>query len=217
MAKINCSDPAIQKALDNIRDPNTKQNWVVVGYKPKSTEVLKVLATGEGGVDELKEELNDGKAQYAYICVESFKTRKFVYIAWCGEGVTGILKGSFPNHAIELANFILKNHHPIHVQINARNEDDLEESEIKERVKVAFGSNFDAGKANQGISEGIASVHEGAELALKAQQKSFKTAAQLAAEKQEIEHKKHQKEQEELQKQLKPQIKKTSILWRRTW
>lgn len=31
---------------------------------------------------------------------------KFVYIAWCGEGVSGMLRGNLANHATDFENFL---------------------------------------------------------------------------------------------------------------
>jgi len=31
---------------------------------------------------------------------------QFVYVAWCGEGVTGIRKGSFGSHAQDMSKFL---------------------------------------------------------------------------------------------------------------
>jgi hypothetical protein len=38
------------------------------------------------------EYFNDGRVQFALWATEVNNTRKLVYIAWCGEGVTGMKK-----------------------------------------------------------------------------------------------------------------------------
>jgi hypothetical protein len=65
-----------------------------------------VEATGSDGLDGVKEELNEGKVQFAYVRYIIKNVPKFVYIAWCGPTVTGMLRGSFNNHTIDFANFI---------------------------------------------------------------------------------------------------------------
>lgn len=67
---------------------------------------------------------------------------KFVYIAWCGEGVSGMMRGNFANHATDFENFLTVRARPkkferksflflqksqlgFHVRINARSENDL--------------------------------------------------------------------------------------------
>jgi hypothetical protein len=78
------------------------------GYVPK-TNKLKVEAKGTDGLEGVKEELNEGKVLYAYVRYIIKNVPKFVYIPWCGPTVTGMLRGSFNNHAIEMANFIKVN------------------------------------------------------------------------------------------------------------
>ena len=48
------------------------------------TNVLKLVSTGDGGLDELTEDFNPGKIQYAFLKVEDPKTSlpKFVLINW---------------------------------------------------------------------------------------------------------------------------------------
>lgn len=53
------------------------------GYDGQSND-LKVVATGDGGLEELAEDLNSGKIQYAFVSVQDPKTTltKFVLINW---------------------------------------------------------------------------------------------------------------------------------------
>lgn len=53
------------------------------GYEGQSND-LKVVATGDGGLEELAEDLNTGKIQYAFVSVQDPKTTltKFVLINW---------------------------------------------------------------------------------------------------------------------------------------
>jgi drebrin-like protein len=48
------------------------------------TDVLKVVATGDAGITELKEDLNEGKIQYAFVRVQDLNTglNKFILINW---------------------------------------------------------------------------------------------------------------------------------------
>lgn len=53
------------------------------GYEGQSND-LKVVGTGDGGLEELAEDLNSGKIQYAFVSVQDPKTTltKFVLINW---------------------------------------------------------------------------------------------------------------------------------------
>jgi len=172
-AKLDVSDPEIQKALDDVRKGTNGINWVLFGYVPK-TYKLKVEATGTDGLEGVKEELNEGKVLFAYVRYIIKNVPKFVYISWCGPTVTGMLRGSFNNHAIEMANFIKKGN-PIHVQVNARTEEDVDDAQIRQRLITAVGSNYEAGAVKQGISEGVSSVKEGQKIHTEAQHQAAQT------------------------------------------
>ena len=58
------------------------------------------------------------------------ETFKYVFISWCGEGVTGQTKALFANHCRDFEDYLKKNNFAFAAQINARNENDLQESEI---------------------------------------------------------------------------------------
>jgi len=75
----------------------------MLDYVPKSDAKLRVGDKGTGGVEEMCEWLNDGKILFFLIWFEINKVRKFCYISWCGEGVTGMKKGLFNNHANDVA------------------------------------------------------------------------------------------------------------------
>lgn len=53
------------------------------GYEGQTNE-LKLVSSGEGGVQELCEDLNSGKIMYAYVRIEDPKTglKKFLLINW---------------------------------------------------------------------------------------------------------------------------------------
>lgn len=52
-------------------------------YEAQSND-LKVVSTGDGGLNELGEDLNSGKIMYAFVRVEDTKTSltKFLLINW---------------------------------------------------------------------------------------------------------------------------------------
>ena len=72
-------------------------------------------------------------------------------------------KGLFNNHSNDVARFFKG----FHVQINARNEDDVIESKIVERLKKATGASYDSGAKVQGTGtvNVPTNVREGRQLA----------------------------------------------------
>jgi len=130
------TDGDIKEGVDEVKG-NSPTNWVLLGYVPKSTNKLRVVGKGSGGISEAKELLSEGKVQYVFLKQTLNGMRKYIYIAWCGEGVTGMLKGSFNNHAQSVGNEAFKGYH---VQINARNEKDIKENDLVKRVEKAAGA-----------------------------------------------------------------------------
>eukprot|EP01116_Phalansterium_solitarium_P014592 TRINITY_DN3231_c0_g1_i3.p3 TRINITY_DN3231_c0_g1~~TRINITY_DN3231_c0_g1_i3.p3 ORF type:complete len:448 (-),score=116.14 TRINITY_DN3231_c0_g1_i3:62-1405(-) len=133
-------------------------NWALFGYAPKSDTKIQLVESGEGGFAELSDNWNDGKVLYAFVKFTVNNLAKYVYIAWCGEGVAGMKKGNFNTHANEFGRHL----QGFHVQINARSEDDLNEAQIVTKLGKAGGASYDSGAKNQGsASPVIASVAQG--------------------------------------------------------
>jgi len=99
-------------AFENLK--NGKVNWIHVGHVAKSDVKYKVVETGSGGWDEMFESLNDGKISFFLVAMDLSGVTKYVFIAWCGEGVTGMKKGAFANHSSDFE----KLWKGFHVQIN---------------------------------------------------------------------------------------------------
>ncbi|KAF9943623.1 hypothetical protein BGZ65_000626, partial [Modicella reniformis] len=98
---------AAHEAILRPSDPKKGDNWVIFGYD-KGTNGLKVLGQGNGGLEELQEEFVDGKIQYAFTrIVDPYsQLNKFVFIAWCGDGVPESRKGLFNTHLADVAEFL---------------------------------------------------------------------------------------------------------------
>jgi len=133
--RIDASDPAIQEAINDIKTPGGSTRWILVGYVPKSENKLRFEEKGTGGLDEMSEWLNDGKILYFLIWFDVNGVRKFAYIPWCGEGVTGMRKGLFNNHANDVS-FLFKG---FHAQFNARTDKDVKETIIMEKLRKSTG------------------------------------------------------------------------------
>jgi hypothetical protein len=75
-----------------------------ITYVPKSNK-LKLVDIGDGGIDDVLDELNDGKVQYFVLHhnkqFENGKAPKLIYICWVGDGVPATIKGSVHTHADE--------------------------------------------------------------------------------------------------------------------
>ncbi|KAK8070125.1 hypothetical protein PG994_006741 [Apiospora phragmitis] len=105
--------------------------------------ILKVQTKGEGELEELIEDFNEGRVQFAFLKIKDPNSGlpKYALIAWCGGGVPERTKGYFTSHL----NAVSKLLHGYHVQITARSDTDLEPANILQKIADASGSKYTAG------------------------------------------------------------------------
>ncbi|KAJ3267527.1 hypothetical protein HK104_005798, partial [Borealophlyctis nickersoniae] len=124
-----------QKVL-SASDPT---NWALYSYD-KGGNDLKLVESGDGGLEELSQEFEESKIQYAFArVVEPISgLPKYVLIAWCGDGVPVAKKGLFHHHVNDVTRFFKG----FHVQINARQEDDVDPEAIMKKVRDSSGAKY---------------------------------------------------------------------------
>ncbi|XP_059400475.1 drebrin-like protein B [Carassius carassius] len=140
---LSKNGPALTDAYNEVVNGRTATNWVLFTYEGNSNDI-RVAGKGDGGLEEMVEELNSGKVMYAFCKVldPSSGVPKFVLINWTGEGVKDIRKGVCANHVHSMANFL----RGAHVTINARSDDDAEPAAIMEKVAKGSGVNYNIHK-----------------------------------------------------------------------
>ncbi|XP_018788227.1 PREDICTED: drebrin-like protein [Bactrocera latifrons] len=123
----------IVAAWNDVLDDKSSTNWSLYGYEGQTNE-LKVVGSGEGGVEELCEDLNSGKIMYAFVRIEDPKTglKKFLLINWQGEGAPVLRKGTCANHIHDVAKLLSG----AHLTINARNEDDIDVERLLKKLSA---------------------------------------------------------------------------------
>lgn len=138
---------ALMAAYKDVLDGKSGTNWALFTYEGNSNDI-RVAEKGDGGLEEMVEELNSGKVMYAFCRVEDPNSGlpKYVLINWTGEGVNSSRKGLCANHVLSMANFLKG----AHVTINARDEDDVEPKVILDKVAKASGASFNFNKHKQG-------------------------------------------------------------------
>ena len=126
--------------------PQKFKHRALFGYEGQTND-LKVISTGNQGIEEMIEDLNSGKIMYAFVKVEDSKTSlsKYVLINWQGEGANTVRKGLCANHLRDLERFFSG----AHLTINARNEDEVDPNLIAEKVsKAGSAYSFKAPRAD---------------------------------------------------------------------
>ncbi|XP_051277688.1 drebrin-like b isoform X9 [Dicentrarchus labrax] len=136
---LSKNGPALTAAFKEVVDEKSNTNWALFTYEGNSNDI-RLADKGDGGLEELVEELNSGKVMYAFCRVEDPNSGlpKYVLINWTGEGVKDARKGLCANHVSSMANFLKG----AHVTINARAEEDVEPEVIMQKVAKASGANY---------------------------------------------------------------------------
>ena len=150
----------MQEAWKEVRNDKSPTNWALFGYEGKSFD-LKLVGKGEDGVDELKEDLNSSKIMYAFLRVEDPKTSlpKYVFLHWQGETVPGTRKGMSATHLRDVQKYF----HGSHLTVNARNEDEVDEDDIVQKVSKVSSTeyNFKEERSfNDNVPKPVGSTHK---------------------------------------------------------
>lgn len=146
MEKIDLSTNSrkIQDAYGDV--VNGKCNYVV--YTVSKLGALDVEATGSpGDLDEFVEQFNDGHIQFglARVTVPGSDVTKNLLLGWCPDNSPAKLKLSFATNFADVAR-VLSGYH---IQITARDQDDLDVNDFINRVGAAAGARYslNTGKA----------------------------------------------------------------------
>ncbi|CAI5795616.1 isoform X1 [Podarcis lilfordi] len=147
---LSRNGPALQEAYGQVVASASPTDWALFTYEGNSND-LRVAGTGDGGLEEMVEELNSGKVMYAFCRVKDPNSGlpKYVLINWFGEGVNDVRKGACANHVSSVANFLKG----AHVTINARADEDVEPDAITEKVAKASGANYNFHKEGSKFQE----------------------------------------------------------------
>ncbi|KAH6578591.1 hypothetical protein BASA60_003557 [Batrachochytrium salamandrivorans] len=129
----------IAAAYQSVLSAQDACNWAIFSYDKGSND-LKLFGSGDGGLDELRDEFEEGKIQYAFAKVIEpiSELPKYVLVAWCGDGVPVGKKGLFHYHV----NDIIRHFKGFHVQINARAYDDVDPALIMKKVHDSSGAKY---------------------------------------------------------------------------
>ncbi|XP_007463749.1 PREDICTED: drebrin-like protein isoform X5 [Lipotes vexillifer] len=141
---LSRNGPALQEAYEQVVNEKSPTDWALFTYEGNSNDI-RVAGTGEGGLEEMVEELNSGKVMYAFCRVKDPNSGlpKFVLINWTGEGVNDVRKGACANHVSTMASFLKGS---VYQKTNAV-------SEIKRVGKDSFWAKAEKEEENRRLEE----------------------------------------------------------------
>ncbi|RLV96339.1 Protein app1 [Spathaspora sp. JA1] len=151
MEKIDLSTNArsVQSAYDKVvRGDDPSVSYVVYSVNPAPT--LSLLTTGNGPLPEFFEQFEEGQIQFGVVrvTVPGSDVSKNILVGWCPDSAPAKGRLSFASNFAEVGKVLSS-----HIQITARDTDDLDEVEFLERVGAAAGARYSG-------SPGIAPVRK---------------------------------------------------------
>jgi len=138
------SNPQIEEAYLDVRSDKTETNWLLLDYETDRSDKLKVTQTGTGGLSELRDVLNDGRASYAYARItysndKESSREKFILIIWIGKDCKIMRRAKISVHAADVKAIL----RVYSIEVPAREKDDLKEDPIVVRLRKAGGASYD--------------------------------------------------------------------------
>jgi len=137
------SDPKIQEAYLDVRS-NSDTNWVLLDYETDRSDKLSVTQTGTGGLTELREVLQDGRASFAYARVrysndKESQREKFILVVWIGPQCKVMRRAKISVHAADVKTVL----RVYSIEVAAGKKEDLNEEPIVKRLRNAGGASYD--------------------------------------------------------------------------
>ncbi|KAK6454924.1 uncharacterized protein RJT20DRAFT_53407 [Scheffersomyces xylosifermentans] len=140
MEKIDLSTNSrkIQESYDKIVRGDPSTTYAVYSVNKNST--LEVSDVGNGSLDEFVENFSDGQIQFglARVTVPGSDVSKNILLGWCPDNSPAKSRLSFASNFAEVSK-ILSGYH---VQITARDQDDLDVDDFISRVGAAAGARY---------------------------------------------------------------------------
>ena len=101
---------------------------------------MDVTETGDGSLEDFVEHFTDGQVQFglARVTVPGSDVSKNILLGWCPDSAPAKLRLSFANNFADVSR-VLSGYH---VQITARDQDDLDVNEFLNRVGAAAGARY---------------------------------------------------------------------------
>ncbi|KAH9855338.1 actin depolymerizing protein [Lenzites betulinus] len=138
------SDPKIDEAYQDVRSDKTDTNWLLLDYESDRSDKLQLTSTGSGGLAELRDHLEDGRASYAYVRVQYSNDKestreKFILVVWIGPNCKVMRKAKISVHSADVKSVL----RVYSVEVPAREKDDLKEEPIVVKLRKAGGASYD--------------------------------------------------------------------------
>ena len=144
---IDCTSHSIeieQEYLKIVRASDPDAKWLIIS--PNSQKEYYPSATGSD-FSEFLDSFDDSKVQFGFARVSppGSDVEKNILIGWCPDSAPMKTRASFASNFSTVANQVLKSYH---VQVTARDSDDLDENELLMKISNAAGARYSIQSVN---------------------------------------------------------------------
>lgn len=140
MEKIDLSTNSkkLQTAYDNVVKGDGLSTYAV--FEVAKNGVVDLSGSGSGSLDDFVEEFSDGQVQFGFarVTVPGSDVYKNILLGWCPDNAPAKLRLLFAANFADVARVFPG----YHVQITARDNDDLDPEEFLSRVGAAAGARY---------------------------------------------------------------------------
>ncbi|TCD66566.1 hypothetical protein EIP91_001234 [Steccherinum ochraceum] len=138
------SAPEIEQAYLDVRSDKSDTNWLLLDYEDSRSDKLVLTSTGSGGLEELREKLEEANASFAYVRIQyandkESKREKFILVSWIGSGCKVMRKAKISVHTADVKQVL----RVYSLEVPARDKDDLKEDPIVVKLRKAGGASYD--------------------------------------------------------------------------
>lgn len=162
-------DPAIAATVKDIRYDASATSWLSVVYEGKNKVV--VGAKGDGDFDEFKASLKDDAATFGFVRMVSgdqeSKRVKFIFVVYLGPSMGMMSKSRVTIHKPVISEAIGQ----YHVDWFAEGLDDMDENEIRQKIKKSGGADYDLGSNSKGYESKAGAIQQTAKSSYKEKEK----------------------------------------------
>ena len=122
---------------------------MIFGYCQGQNKILTVLGAGNGGLQEMRQHLDDSQVMFAFLQLEE---KMFAFIQWCPEGASGVSRARAAIHR----SFVTSCLGSISVDILASRLDDVTPAKVHEELSYCHstsGRQLDGNEAEKKLLE----------------------------------------------------------------
>jgi len=134
------NEAAIKGAIQSVRRDDDQLDWCLITYNAPKSKTLKFLASGNGGLDEMKQHLKDDIVGYGLIrmveTIDSTEAIKFCFVDWRGDNINRMQRANLGIHSGAVQQLF----HPYHVDIQPTDHGEISVGLIMQKIKNASGT-----------------------------------------------------------------------------